>query len=168
MHFNTFQRIYTNSCIKHSARKWFRLLTLQGWVKPRCKRNFNLDVFKNICFLFQDMDGGSACAIRAKNLLRQDLMWSDLPVQLEHYLWEANLGTAEPLEQLAGDLNVVREGSESIWRQLQTVLWLCIMLLHLRWCGSLYWESGVWGTFVFLCGFNRIYAYGTMCGCLVV
>jgi hypothetical protein len=35
----------------------------------------------------------------------------------------------EPLELLAGNLNVVRKVSEGIWKQLQTVLWLCIMLL---------------------------------------
>jgi len=32
------------------------------------------------------------------------------------------LGTAEPLELMAGDLNVVREVSEGICRHLQTVL----------------------------------------------
>jgi len=44
------------------------------------------------------MDGGNAFVILAKNLLRPDFMKSEVPVQLDHYFWEANLGTVEPLE----------------------------------------------------------------------
>jgi len=62
------------------------------------ERNVTLDEFKNICFLNQDVDGGNAFVIWAKNLLRPDFMKSEVPVQLEHYFWEANLGTVEPLE----------------------------------------------------------------------
>ena len=56
------------------------------------------NAFKNIWFIDQDVDGGNACAIRAKNSLRPDFMKSEVPVKLEHYLWEANLATTEPLE----------------------------------------------------------------------
>lgn len=35
--------------------------------------------------------------------------------QLEHYFCEAKWYTLEPVESLAGNLNVVREGSEGIW-----------------------------------------------------
>lgn len=34
--------------------------------------------------------------------------------QLEHYFCEAKWYTLEPVESLAGNLNVVREGSEGI------------------------------------------------------
>ena len=62
------------------------------------ERNLTLDEFKIICFLDQDVDGGNAFVIWAKNLLRPDFMKSEVPVQLEHYFWEANLCTVEPLE----------------------------------------------------------------------
>ena len=62
------------------------------------ERNLTLDEFKNIWFLDQDMDGQNALVIWAKNLLGPDFVKSDVPVQLEHYFWEANLGTVEALE----------------------------------------------------------------------
>jgi len=69
---------------------------------------------------------------------------------------------------LAGNLDVVREDSEGIWRQLQTLLRLCIMLLGMGWCGSLYWGPGLWGTFVSLCAFSRKCSYGATYDCMVV
>lgn len=35
--------------------------------------------------------------------------------QLEYYFWEAKWYTLEPVESLAGNLNVVREDSEGTW-----------------------------------------------------
>ena len=62
------------------------------------ERNITLDDFKNICFLDQDVNRGNLFVVWAKNLLRPDVMKSEVPVQLELYFWEANLGTVEPLE----------------------------------------------------------------------
>jgi len=73
----------------------------------------------------------------------------------------------EPLEELDVNLDVVREDSEGIWRQLQTVLRLCIMILWMRWCGSLFWGPGLWSTFVSLCSFSRKCPYGAMYDCMV-
>jgi hypothetical protein len=62
------------------------------------ERNIALDESKNNCFLDQDVDGGNAFVIWAKNSLRSDFMKSEVPVQLKHYFWKANLFTVEPLE----------------------------------------------------------------------
>jgi hypothetical protein len=114
------------------------------------------------------MDGGNAFVIWAKNLLRPDFMKSEVPVHMEHYFWEANFGTMEPLELLASKLNVVREDSDGMWRQLQTLLWLSIMLLQMWLCGSLCRGPGVWGIFVSLCAFSRKCPSGAMSGCMVI
>jgi len=106
--------------------------------------------------------------VRAKTLFITNLMKLEVLDQVEHYFWEAKWYTLEAVESLAGNLNVVREGSEGIYWQLQTVLWLCIALLQMWWCGSLRWGTGVWGTFVSLCAFSRKCLYGAMCGCTVV
>jgi len=37
-----------------------------------------------------------------------------------------------------------------------------------RWCGSLYWDPGLWGTFVSLCAFSRKCPYVAMYDCMVV
>jgi len=68
---------------------------------------------------------------------------------------------------LAGNLDAVREDSEGISRQLQTLLRLCIMLLRMRWWGSLYWGPRLWGTFVSLFAFSRKCPYGAICDCMV-
>jgi hypothetical protein len=42
-------------------------------------------------------------------------MKSEVLDQLEHYFWEAEWYTLEPVESMAGNLNVVSEDSEGIW-----------------------------------------------------
>jgi hypothetical protein len=43
------------------------------------------------------VDGGNAFVVLAKDLHRPGSMKSELPVQLEHYFLEANLGTVQHL-----------------------------------------------------------------------